>query len=306
MNKPFLIVVAGPTASGKTSLSITLARHFQTEILSGDSRQFYRELTIGTAKPTLQELELVKHHFIDSLTLDEDYNISRFEMDALACLDQLFRKKKVALLCGGSGLYLQAVCKGMDALPERDPVLRKQLEAELEKEGISILQKRIQELDPAYYAKSDLSNPHRLIRAIEVCLLTGKRYSELRTGTAANRNFNVLKIGLEIDRELLYDRINKRVDLMMINGLEEEARSVFHQRHLNALNTVGYKEIFDFFDGKTDRDTAIAMIKQNTRNYAKRQLTWFKRDPDIHWFPPSAEKDIIRFLEQKLQVDSNE
>ena len=303
MNKPFLIVVAGPTASGKTALAIALAKYFHTEILSGDSRQFYRELTIGTAKPSLEELKMVKHHFIDSLTLDEDYNISRFERDALACLELVFKRKKSAILCGGSGLYIQAVCQGMDELPERDAVLREQLEAELENEGIPKLQKRIQELDPEYYATADLSNPHRLIRAIEVCLLTRKRYSELRTGTTANRNFNVIKIGLEMERDQLYDRINKRVDSMMDSGLEEEARSVFHQKHLNALNTVGYKELFDYFDGKTDRETAIRMIKQNTRNYAKRQLTWFKRDPQIHWFPPSREKEIIHFLEQKLQEE---
>jgi len=301
--KPFLIVVCGPTASGKTGLAIRLAEHFDTEIISADSRQFYRELSIGTAKPSKAELTHIRHHFIDSLSLDEDYNISRFEKDALECLEQLYRTKNVAVLCGGSGLYIQAVCKGMDALPERDDAIRKQLEAQLEKEGIESLQKKIKSLDPEYYTTADPSNPHRLIRAIEVCLLTGKKYSELRKGKSAERNFKALKIGLDLPREQLYATINGRVDRMMDEGLEAEARSVFHQKHLNALNTVGYKELFEYFEGKTNRETAISLIRQNTRNYAKRQMTWFRRDTEITWFHPAQEAEILHFLEQQLQEE---
>ena len=301
MPKPTLIVITGATATGKTALAIRLAQHFDTEILSADSRQFYRELTIGTAKPTTEQLQRVKHHFINTLTLDQDYNISRYEKEALECLDQLFLKKNVAILCGGSGLYIQAICRGMDPLPESDPELRKQLSELLDTEGITALQKKLQELDPDFFSLVDHSNPHRMIRAIEVCMLTGKKYSGMRKGETVERNFRIVKIGLDVERGPLYANINTRVNKMMEEGLEEEARKVYPLKHLNSLNTVGYKELFDYFDGKTDLETATTLIRQNTRNYAKRQLTWFRRDPEIKWFDPTQEADMIAFLEQRLQ-----
>ena len=268
-----LIVIVGPTAVGKTAISIRLAQYLNTEILSADSRQFYRELKIGVAAPSEAELNAVPHHFIGNLSIHDYYNVSRYETDVLALLDRLFLTKKQLLMVGGSGLYINAVCHGIDELPDPDPDLRK----ELQNNELEELRNKLKLLDPEYYAIVDLANPTRLIRAIEVCLQTGKPYSSLRNGTARPRKFNILKIGLSRERAELNQIIGLRVDQMIEQGLLEEARNLYPLRHYNALNTVGYKELFEYFDGKITLEQAIADIKTHTRRYAKRQMTWQRR-----------------------------
>ncbi len=289
-----LIVVCGPTASGKTKLSIQLAKHFSAEIISADSRQIYKELKIGSAPPSDAELKEVKHYFISSLNLDEDYNAGAFEKDVLALLSKLFEKDKFAILVGGSGLYIDAVCNGFDKVPSSFPEIRKQMQNLYEAEGIEKLQNKLKELDPDYYVKIDLSNPQRLMRALEVCLGTGKPYSLLREGKKNTRDFRIIKIGLELPRDLLYKRIDARVDEMLKAGLLEEAKSLISKKDLNALQTVGYKELFDFFENRTSLDEAIDLIKRNSRRYAKRQLTWFRRDKEIQWFASDDTEKIIK------------
>ena len=294
--KKTLVVVLGPTAVGKTDVAIHLARQLEAEIISADSRQFYREIPIGTAAPTAQQLAIVPHHFIGNLSLGEDYNISRFEQEVLALLNQKFRKLDFMVMTGGSGLYIDAVCKGIDRLPDADPVLREKLQKEWEHQGIEVLQKKLQELDPEYYAGVDRQNPKRLMRAIEVCLQTGRKYSELRLNKTRERDFRILKIGLNLPREVLFARINQRAEKMLSNGWLTEAETVLPYRHVNALNTVGYKELFAFFDKKITLEEAITKIKVNTRRYAKRQLTWFRKDKAIHWFSPDDENEIFQFV----------
>lgn len=281
--KKTLVVVVGPTASGKTAVSIEIARAFSTEVLSCDSRQFYHEIPIGTAAPTLEEQALAVHHFVASRSLSDDYNCGSYEHDAIALLDELFLKHDVVVMTGGSGLYVDAVCDGMDDIP-CDTEIRAQVLSRLESEGLESLVLQLQKLDPDYCSKADLSNRQRVTRALEVCLASGRPYSSFRRGEGTKRNFEVVKIGLTMDRALLYDRINRRVDIMMEQGLEAEARGVYHLRELNALQTVGYREMFDYFDGTTTRDEAVELIKRNSRRYAKRQLTWFGRDARIEWF----------------------
>lgn len=295
-----LIVVLGPTASGKTQLAIQLAKYFNTEIISADSRQFYREIGIGTAAPNTYQLAEVKHHFVGHLSVKDDYNVSRFEKDVLDRLKTLFQTKDVVVLVGGSGLYINAVCQGIDELPDPDKKLRQQLDDVLKKEGIKALQEKLRELDPDYYAQVDLANPKRLIRAIEVCLQTGKPYSLLRMNKPKKRDFNILKIGLEVPRRLLNERIDRRTDDMLKKGWIDEARSVYPLRHLNALNTVGYKELFTYFDEEWDLEMAVKKIKTNTRRYAKRQMTWFGKSNDINWFSPEKEEEIIKFLKREV------
>ena len=296
-----LIVVAGPTASGKSVLAIQLAKHFSTEIIIADSRQFYKGLDIGTAKPDEAELASVKHHFIDSHDLSNLYNISEYEKDTISILNKLFQKNDVALLTGGSGLYIKAVCEGIDVIPGRDETIRKEIQILLETHGIQALREKLKQLDPEYYSRVDNSNPHRLIRALEVCMLTGEKFSGLRKSTALVRPFNIIKIGLLLEREDLYRRIDERVDHMMACGLLEEARSLLPFRHLNALNTVGYKELFSHFDQEISLEHAVDLIKRNTRNYAKRQMTWFRREEGIKWFDPKDILEIIEYLERKLK-----
>lgn len=291
-----LIVVCGPTACGKTKLAIQLAKHFSAEIISADSRQIYKELKIGSAPPSQAELKEVKHHFIASLNLEENYNAGAFEKDVLALLNQLFQKNKFAILVGGSGLYIDAVCNGFDKVPASFPEIRKQLQDLFEAGGIEQLQNKLKELDPVYYMKIDLSNPQRLMRALEVCIGTGKPYSLLREGKKNTRDFRIIKIGLELPRDELYKRINSRVDEMIKTGLLEEARNLISKKDLNALQTVGYKELFDFFENKTMLDEAVDLIKRNSRRYAKRQLTWFRRDKEINWFTPDDENKIIQLV----------
>jgi len=278
-----LIVVAGPTASGKTAAAIQLARHYNTSVVSADSRQFFREMSIGTAKPTDEELAAAPHYFINSHSINDTFSVGDFERQCLALLDELFKKNDVVILAGGSGLYVKAITEGFDDLPAANPDIRDMLNTQLAISGIAALRERLRATDPVYYNEVDLNNPQRLIRALEVYESTGKAFSSYRTSSANNRPFNVIKLGLNMPREQLYDRINRRVDMMVQEGLLNEVKGLLPYRHLNALNTVGYAELFDHFDGKCNIETAIAAIKQNTRRFAKRQLTWFRKDKEIIW-----------------------
>lgn len=293
---PTLIVLSGPTASGKTSLAIRLAQHFQTAIVSADSRQFFREMHIGTAKPTAEELAQAPHYFIDSHSITEDYSVGQYEREALELLPTLFQTHDTVILTGGSGLYINALCQGIDHFPEVPEAVRQSVENDLEKRGISYLQEELRTADPQYYEEVDLNNPHRLIRALSVCRSSGQPYSSFRKSGAAARFFRPVYLQLHWPRPELYDRINRRVDLMLEAGLEEEARSLYPQKHLTALQTVGYQEFFDYFDGNISREEAIELIKRNSRRYAKRQLTWFRRDG--HWkrFRPGEWEKMLRYV----------
>jgi tRNA dimethylallyltransferase len=301
LNKKNLIVIAGPTAIGKTALGIQLAKQFHTDIISADSRQFFKEMSIGTAKPSAAEMQDIKHHFIDSHSITETYNVGKYETEAIALLDQLFQTKDIVIMVGGSGLYIDAVCKGFDELPEADEAIRMKINTMLQNEGIESLQNLLKELDPVYYSQVDLNNPQRLCRALEVCLTSGKPYSTLREGKTRKRNFEIIKIGLNTSRDVLYSRINQRVDEMMAHGLLDEVKKLLPFKDSNALQTVGYKEIFDHLENNTDLKTAIELIKQNTRKFAKRQLTWFKRDTEMKWFEPDQAKEIIDYIDSKLE-----
>lgn len=291
-----LIVIAGPTAIGKTALSIAIANRLNCPIISADSRQFFKEMSIGTAKPTQEEMQGVAHYFIDSHSITEEYNVGKFETDVLALLEKLFKTNDQVILVGGSGLYIDAVCKGFDKLPEAEPEIRERINELYKSKGIEGLQTLLKELDPVYYNKVDLNNRQRLSRALEVCMTTDKPYSELRKGKTTTRNFNIIKIGLNTSRETLYARINTRVDDMMKNGLLEEVRSLLPSKNLNALQTVGYKELFSYLEGETDLTTAVELIKQNTRRFAKRQLTWFRKDEEMKWFEPSEVDNIMEYI----------
>ncbi len=300
----YLVLVTGPTAVGKTTLAIRLANHFNTEIISADSRQFYREMRIGTAYPEPEELAAAPHHFLGQLSISQTYNVARFEKEALELLDKLYRNHDVVILTGGSGLYIDALCKGIDDLPDHDPKLREQLKAEIREKGLEAFGRKLKELDPEYYEVVDLQNPNRLMRAVEVCLQTGETYTSLRKNSARQRPFNILKIGLELPREELFERIASRVDRMMERGLLEEVRSLLPYREYNALNTVGYKELFAFLDGEVSLERAVENIKTNTRRYAKRQLTWFKRDPEFRWFRPEEYDKVIDWLNGSIRQSS--
>ena len=289
MNKKTLVVVLGATATGKTDVGIALAQKFGSEIVSSDSRQIYREMSIGTAKPSPEQLAAVPHHFIGIKSVTESYSAGRYEEDAVALLSELFAKHDVLFLVGGSGLYIDAVCQGMDAMPQTDPLLRGELMCRLENEGLFALTEELRRLDPVYYETVDRCNPQRVVRALEVCLQTGRPYSEVRKGVGKERPFDIVKIGIRMPREVLYDRINRRVDLMMREGLEEEARGLYDLREHNALQTVGYQELFDYFGGATSREQAVELIKRNSRRYAKRQQTWFGRDSRTAWFDAGTE-----------------
>lgn len=278
-----LISVVGPTAIGKTKLGILLANHFKTEIISADSRQFFKEMNIGTAVPDKEELSQAKHHFIQHKSVLEAYTVGDFEREALQKLSHLFAKHKVVIMVGGSGLYVNAITEGLNNFPTVDPIIRKQLNAELENSGIAALQTKLKELDPTYYGKVDINNPQRVIRALEVTIGSGTPYSSFVNQPKEKRNFNVLTIGLKAERAMIYDRINKRVDLMIDNGLLEEAKNMLSFKNLNALQTVGYKELFKYFEGDWTLDFAVSEIKKNTRRFAKRQLTWFLRNKNTIW-----------------------
>jgi tRNA dimethylallyltransferase len=300
-SKKHLIVIGGATASGKTRLAIAVAQHFKTEIISADSRQFYREMSIGTAKPTASELAEAPHHFVGNLSIHDYYSVGDFERETMVVLDKIFEKNDVAVMVGGTGLFIRAVCEGLDEFPEGPLSIRRHFEEIYEKEGIQPLQKLLQVVDPEYFVIVDQQNPMRLTRALTVWKASGKPFSSFRTQSKKVRNFEPIYIATDMERPILYDRINKRVDMMIAEGLEAEAREMFPFRHLNALQTVGYQEFFDYFDGTISRDEAIDKIKQHTRNYAKRQTTWFRKE--AHWarFEPSDTEGSLKFIEDVLR-----
>lgn len=302
MNKPgkTLIVVVGPTAIGKTDMAIQLARHYHTEIISADSRQFFKEMEIGTAKPSESELQAAKHHFINSQSIHSEFSVGDFEQQSLQILTKLFEELDTAILVGGSGLYVQAVCQGFDDIPKASEGIRDKWNNLFAEEGIEALQRSLIVADPEYYNQVDINNPQRLIRALEVFETTGKPFSSYRIKNISPRSFHIIKIGLNTNREELYRRINHRVDLMMQSGLLEEVKSLLPYRNLNALNTVGYSELFDYLEGKMTIHEAVEKIKQNTRRFAKRQLTWFTRQNDIKWFEPGKTEEVILYLNQQF------
>lgn len=301
MSSKFLIVIVGSTAVGKTSLSIELAKTLKTEIISADSRQVFREMSIGTAKPTQDEMKGIPHHFISSHSILENFNAGKFEQEAISLIGQLFKKHNILILVGGSGLYIDAVCKGFDELPESNSATREKLNALYIKNGISELQKLLKRYDPEYYEKVDVNNPHRLIRAIEVSMISGKPYSSFRKNAASKREFKIVKIGLNMEREKLYQQINLRVEEMMRNGFLNEVKQLYPLKN-NSLNTVGYKELVNHIEGKYNLEEAIELIKKNTRNFAKRQLTWFRKDKEIKWFTPGQEKEIIDYINGRIEI----
>lgn len=291
-----LVVLLGPTGVGKTDLSIQLARYFETAIVSCDSRQIYKEMTVGTAVPAPQQLAAVPHFFVQTVSIRDDFNCWQYEQQAIRKITELFQTREVVVLSGGSMMYIDAVCQGIDDIPDVDPEIRRFVTRRYEQEGLESLRLLLKRLDPVFYGMVDLKNGKRVMHAVEVCLSAGKPYSSLRTGKRKERDFSIRKIGLNRDKEELYDRINHRVLQMLEAGLEEEARTLYPFRHLNALNTVGYKEWFSHFDGAISREEAIRLIQRNTRHYAKKQLSWFRRDPSIRWFHPSREQEIKEWL----------
>lgn len=296
-----LVAVIGPTAIGKTALAIQLAQHFDTEIISEDSRQFFKEMEIGTAKPDQEELAAAKHHFIDSHSIQQLFSTGDFEVQGLRKLDEIFDRHDLAIMVGGSGLYVNALINGLDEMPEIDLSIRTQLNEQFKEEGIVPIQLQLAKVDPEYFAKVDQQNPQRMIRGLEVFLSTGEKLSSMLSAIKKERPFNVIKIGLNTDRALLYDRINKRVDQMVKKGLIEEVKSLIEFRAYNALNTVGYSEIFEYLDGKISLEDAISSIKQNTRRFAKRQLTWFRRDEATSWYEPDQDNRIIEHIESLIK-----
>ncbi|WP_425393942.1 tRNA (adenosine(37)-N6)-dimethylallyltransferase MiaA [Algoriphagus vanfongensis] len=296
----YLILVVGPTAVGKTELCLNLAKKFQTEIVSCDSRQFYREMNLGTAKPEPEELAQVPHHLINSLSIEENYDVKQFEKDALEILLRLFKKHQAVIMTGGSGLFADAITEGMDEMPEIDPQIRKEIIASYESKGLEYLQEEVRRLDPEYFEKVDVQNPQRLMRALEVCRGTGQTFSSFRVKNKVQRPFEIVKIGLHREREELYRRIDQRMDLMISKGLFEEAEMLFPRRQLNSLQTVGYQEIFGMLEGNYDKEEAIRLLKRNSRRYAKRQLTWFRRDTEIHWFTPDEQEEVIRLVAERI------
>jgi tRNA dimethylallyltransferase len=298
--KNILIVLLGPTGVGKTDVSIVLAQHFKCEIISADSRQFFREMRIGTAVPSDLQLETIKHHFIRFLSIEEYYSSSLFERDVLELLPKLFIKNNIILMSGGSGMYIDAVCNGIDNIPDVDPAIREKYIRRYREEGIEGLRVALKLLDPGHYAKVDLKNYKRIIRALEICETTGRPYSSFLGKQKRERDFGIIKIGLDRLRDILYERINSRVDEMVIQGLEDEARRLYDFRQFNATNSVGYKEFFDFFDGKISKERAIELIKRNSRRYAKRQMTWWSKDKDIRWFQPEKVGEIIEYIKESI------
>lgn len=299
MAKKQVIVIAGPTAVGKTSVAIEVAKHFQTEIISADSRQCYKELNIGVAKPSARELKEVKHHFIASHSIHEKISAAGFEKFALQKAEEIFHHRKALVMVGGTGLYIKAFCESMDEIPEVPETIRQEILHHYQQKGLAGLQSEVKKSDPLFYKAGEIKNPHRLMRALEVFKTTGQSILHFRKGNKTERGFDVVKIALQLPKEDLHRNINTRVEKMMEEGLLEEVRSLIYYQHLNALQTVGYKELFKYFNGETGLDSAIEFIKKNTRQYAKRQLTWFKKDQEYRWFPPDAHK-IMKYLDEKI------
>ena len=297
MDNKHLIVLAGPTASGKTATAIKLAKAFDAEIISADSRQFYKELSIGTAAPTAEELVQVKHNFVHHLSIEDKYDVADYEKDVLYYLKEYFKTKNIAIMTGGSGLYIDAVCKGLDSIPDISDEIRSKVTKMLEDGGLEVLQTEVKKVDPEYFQIVDKQNPRRLQRALEVYYQTGRPYSTFRQGNTVKRDFNIIKLAILWERDNLIERINKRVDLMMQQGLLDEVKSVYPKRHLNSLNTVGYKELFDFLDGKCTLEQAVEQIKINTRQYAKRQMTWLRKRNDYQWFTIEELSDFSNLRE---------
>jgi tRNA dimethylallyltransferase len=301
ISKNYLITIVGPTAIGKTALSIQLANYFKADIISCDSRQFYKEMTIGTAVPSADELASAVHHFVQNRSIFDDYNVGSFERDALSKLDELFQKNPVQIMVGGSGLYVDAVLKGLDYFPDVDPKIREELTNQLQEKGIETLQEKLKELDPETYYSIAIDNPHRIMRALEICIGAETPYSTFKNKPKTPRNFTSIKIGLNAEREVIYNRINERVDNMLANGLLEEAEKLYPNKDLNALQTVGYRELFSFFDGEFTQEFAISEIKKNTRRFAKRQGTWFKKDEETLWFDYQTNiNEIITKISDKI------
>lgn len=298
--RTILIVIIGPTGIGKTALAVELAKKLSTEIISCDSRQLYKELKIGTAVPSDEELAAAKHHFIGNLSIRDYYNASTFEFEVMDLLKEMFQQCNTMIMVGGSGMYVDAVCRGIDDLPEIDQEIRAKLEQKYQEEGIESLRFELKKLDPEYYDFVDLRNHKRILKGLEICMMTGKTYTSFRKSIKKERDFDILKIGLTMDREKLYERIEKRVDMMLEQGLVEEAKEFYQYKHLNALNTVGYKELFAHFDGKYGLEKAIELIKRNSRRYAKRQLSWFKRDDEVNWFDRGEGDRIWEFVREAL------
>lgn len=302
MNKrKFLITLAGPTAVGKTSVALDLAKHFETEIISADSRQIYREMKIGTAVPSAMQLETIPHYFIGCRSIQEYYNASMFEQDAVALLGRLFTQHDQVIMTGGSGMYMDAVCHGIDDFPTVNAIIRENLKSEFQQKGMDWLRSRIQESDPVYYAQVDLNNPKRLLKALEIITMTGRPYSSFLTQKKKERDFGFIPVGLNMERKALYHQINCRVDSMIGKGLVEEVKTLLPFRHLNALNTVGYREIFDYLDGKVTLEEAIDLIKRHSRQYARRQITWFKKNNDIRWFTPYENSEMITYIADSIK-----
>lgn len=293
-----LIVIAGPTASGKTAFSIELAKALNTVVISADSRQFYKEMSIGTAAPTPKELLQVKHYFIHNISIEDKYDVADYEREVLQLLDELFKTHEYVVMTGGSGLFIDAVCNGIDEMPDVQPEIRKKVETMLKEDGINALSKELQQLDPEYFSIVDQQNPRRLQRALEVCYQTGRPFSSFRTATKANRDFKIKKFALLWERQALIERIDRRVDMMLEQGLLEEAKALYPKRQLNALNTVGYKELFSYFDGDCTLAEAVNQIKIHTRQYAKRQMTWLRRDPSYKWVTPDEVDKIVNALSE--------
>lgn len=295
-----LVVLGGPTAVGKTACGIEIARHFGTEIISADSRQVYRETSIGTAVPSPEELKAVKHHFVQTISLENTYNASMFEHQVLDCLQELFTRKQLVLMVGGSGMYIDAVCEGIDELPGTDPRLRKQLLKRFEEEGLEVLTGELKELDPVSYEKVDLKNHMRVLKALEISLQTGKPYSSFLSDSIKERPFGIIRIALDMEREVLYDRINQRVEQMMEAGLLEEVKRIQHLRGYTALKTVGYRELFKYLDGEVSLEEAVDLIKRHTRKFARKQLTWFRKEDRYRWFSPDKPEEIIHWIDKHL------
>ena len=300
-----LIVITGPTAVGKTALCLDIAQHFGIPIINADSRQIYKELKIGTASPTDEQLAKVKHYFVGSLSLNDYYSASLFEQQTMEILEREFAKSDYALMAGGSMMYIDAVCDGIDDIPTVDDKTRETLKARLAAEGLEPLVEELKKLDPEYYEIVDKQNPRRVVHGLEICLMTGKTYTSFRKREKKQRPFNIVKIGLNREREELYNRINQRVDQMMAEGLLEEAKSLYPMRHMNALNTVGYKEMFAYLDGTWTLEEAVERIKGNTRRYARKQLTWYKKDEQIRWFHPDEKEKIISYISQDYEQRNN-